>query len=151
MATNYQSTPIATGSISPPMSNLTMSGANLLYPTIASGASSSPTNMNSMAATLAASRKTPESFLGDQFSTLVNLDKLVLDPKATTNPFGNTAAARTANPFSAATKAPTLDQLSTSNTPTFSSGSTLPPPLIPSTYNGNTSTIPPFNNNNPFL
>lgn len=154
-ANNYQSSAMTTGSISPPMNNLPMSSGNLLYPTIASGTNSSPTSMNAMAAALSASRKTPESFLGDQFSTLVNLDKLVPDPKTATNPFGATTTTRTANPFSASTKAPTLDQLSTSNTPTFNSGSTLPPPLIPSSYNGNTSPISTFNgnnnNNNPFL
>lgn len=67
-----------------------------------------------------------------------------------TNPFGSTTA-RTPNPFASATKPPTLEQLTTSNTPSFTSGSSLPPPLIPSSFNSNNTTIPPFNTTNPFL
>ena len=59
-----------TTSISP------MSG-NLLYPTIPSGTNPSP-----LSSSIAASRKTPESFLGDKFSNLVNLDQLVTEPKS---------------------------------------------------------------------
>jgi hypothetical protein len=57
-------------------------GGNLLYPTLNSGANSNPSPLS---ASISASRKTPESFLGDKFSTLVNLDKLVTDPKSTKN------------------------------------------------------------------
>ncbi len=60
-------------------------GNNLLYPTLASGMNSNPTNTSPLSSTISASRKTPESFLGDKFSTLVNLDKLVTDPKSKEN------------------------------------------------------------------
>jgi hypothetical protein len=67
-----------------------------------------------------------------------------------TNPFGTTPS-RTPNPFTNTSKAPTLEQLTTSNNPTFNSGSTLPPPLIPSSYNNNMNTVSSFNTNNPFM
>ncbi|CAF0768189.1 unnamed protein product [Didymodactylos carnosus] len=102
---------------------------NMLYPTIPSKpnqTSQSPFPANSSAA---ASRKTPESFLGDKFIGLVNLDKLVTEPK-TTNPFG--ANPRAPNPFAQTVKPPTLEQLSSvTNTSGFSQPPTLPPPLIP--------------------
>jgi hypothetical protein len=69
-----------TGSISPSNTNLATGSntGNLLYPTITSGNNSIPISSSP----LSTSRKTPESFLGDKFSTLVNLDKLVIDPKS---------------------------------------------------------------------
>jgi hypothetical protein len=66
------------GSISPPYSGLT-TGGNLLYPTIAGGIHS---NSNDPSPLPSASRKTPESFLGENFGNLVNLDKLVTEPKS---------------------------------------------------------------------
>ena len=69
------------GSISPPMSNLTLSGGQLLYPTIANGNNSSPNSASPLPSSLSAARKTPESFLGNTFSALVNLEKLVPDTK----------------------------------------------------------------------
>jgi hypothetical protein len=69
-------------SISPSNTNLSMgyTGGNILYPTLASGNNSNPINTSPLSSS--ASRKTPESFLGDKFSTLVNLDQLVTDPKS---------------------------------------------------------------------
>lgn len=64
-----------------------------------------------------------------------------------TNPFGSTAP-RPQNPFANLTKPPTLEQLSSTNNVGFTSGSTLPPPLIPSTFNATNSTI---NTTNPFM
>jgi hypothetical protein len=155
-------------STSPLYTNLSMgqTGGNLLYPTLASGNNSNPINTSPLSSS--ASRKTPESFLGDKFSTLVNLDQLVTDPKSKkkrtifynffsiiifysdTNPFGSTTS-RTPNPFSNATKAPTLDQLTSSNNVTFTSGSSLPPPLIPSSFNNTNTTVSSFNTTNPFM
>jgi hypothetical protein len=66
------------GSISPPNNGLT-TGGSLLYPTIASGINS---NSNNSSPLPSGSRKTPESFLGENFINLVNLDKLVTDPKS---------------------------------------------------------------------
>ena len=118
------------------------------------------------------SRKTPESFLGEKFSTLVNLNELVPDYKSDEtkyfyflfsyyddssdiNPFSSNTTSRTPNPFIGTAKAPTLDQLTTSNNNNnnnmFASGSTLPAPLIPSSYNNTTTTVPSFNTNNPFM
>jgi hypothetical protein len=73
-ATHFPSSTMNTGSISP-----LNAGGNLLYPTIGSGSTSSPLP------SLSASRKTPESFLGDKFSNLVNLDKLVTENRSTAN------------------------------------------------------------------
>lgn len=70
-----------TGSISPPMSNLTLSGGHLLYPTLANGNNSSPNSASPLPSSLSAARKTPESFLGNTFSALVNLEKLVPDTR----------------------------------------------------------------------
>jgi len=138
-------------SISPLYTNISMgnSGGNLLYPTIPSGNNSNPMSTSPLSSSISASRKTPESFLGDKFSNLVNLDKLVTDPK-TTNPFGSTAP-RNQNPFTSATKPPTLDQLTSSNNVAFTSGSALPPPLIPLSLNNNNTISPSFNSNNPFM
>jgi hypothetical protein len=71
-----------TGSTSPLYANLSTgyTGGNLLYPTITSGNNTNPTSTSPLSSS--ASRKTPESFLGDKFSTLVNLDQLVTDPKS---------------------------------------------------------------------
>jgi hypothetical protein len=152
-----------TGSISPPNSSLTTSG-NLLYPTIAGGANSNSNNPSPLPSA-SASRKTPESFLGENFSNLVNLDQLVTDKKRkikyfsflhfyffisleTTNPFGSTAP-RAPNPFANVMKPPTLDQLSSSNNVGFTTGSSLPPPLIPSSFNNTTTSS--INTNNPFM
>ncbi|CAF0813440.1 unnamed protein product [Adineta steineri] len=136
-------------STSPLNTNLSMSGGNngnLLYPMIGSGNNPNPISSSPISPSLlSTSRKTPESFLGDKFSTLVNLDQLVTESK-NTNPFGSTPA-RVQNPFSNATRPPTLDQLTSSNNVPFTSGSTLPPPLIPSSFNNNTN----INSNNPFL
>ncbi len=82
---NITSSSMNPGSISPPNTNLSMgySGGNLLYPIITSGNNSNPTSTSPLSSSsLSASRKTPESFLGDKFSTLVNLDKLVTEPKS---------------------------------------------------------------------
>ena len=150
------------GSISPPTHGLT-TGTNLLYPTIAGNRDNNSNNPSPLPS--AASRKTPESFLGDKFSTLVNLDQLITEPKGNAkkntrqsirihrlflgaiNPFGSTAP-RAPNPFANMMKPPTLDQLSSSTNVGFTTGSTLPPPLIPSTFNATTSSI---NTNNPFM
>jgi len=70
-----------------------------------------------------------------------------LSSLATTNPFGSTAP-RVQNPFANVMKPPTLDQLSSSNNIGFTTGSTLPPPLIPSSFNTTTSLN---NTNNPFM
>ena len=74
-----------TGSTSPSNSSFATgtNGGGLLYPMPANAVntnliSSSPVSASS----LSASRKTPESFLGDKFSTLVNLDQLVTEPKS---------------------------------------------------------------------
>jgi len=69
------------GSISPPTSGLT-TGGNILYPTIAGGNNSNSNNPSPFPSALSASRKTPESFLGENFSNLVNLDKLVTETKS---------------------------------------------------------------------
>jgi hypothetical protein len=150
-------------SISPPNHGSTI-GSSLLYPTIAGTTNSNSSNPSPLPSAI--SRKTPESFLGENFSNLVNLDQLVTEPKGnrkktnfhrffpsfiflsgTTNPFGSTAP-RAPNPFANIMKPPTLDQLSSSNNVGFTTGSTLPPPLIPSSFNANTSSI---NTNNPFM
>ncbi|CAF0907797.1 unnamed protein product [Rotaria sordida] len=148
---NTTSSPINTGSISPLNTNLSTGGNNgsILYPTIPSSNNLNPTSASPISYSMSASCKTPESFLGDKFINLVNLDKLVTDPRST-NPFGSNTS-RTQNPFTNSTKAPTLDQLTSSNNTVFTSGSSLPPPLIPSSYNSNNTTIPPFNTNNPFM
>ncbi|CAF1012431.1 unnamed protein product [Didymodactylos carnosus] len=140
--------PPQTTSTSPSSFSSSNLSNNILYPNIENkfnqtNQSSFP--MNSSAAT---SRKTPESFLGDKFIGLVNLDKLVTETK-TTNPFG--ATPRTPNPFAQTAKPPTLDQLSSvNNTSGFLQAPTLPPPLIPlsSTL---APTPPPSNSKNPFL
>jgi hypothetical protein len=54
-------------------------GGNLLYPTIAGGNNSNSNNPSPLPS--ATSRKTPDSFLGENFGNLVNLDKLVTDTK----------------------------------------------------------------------
>jgi hypothetical protein len=72
--TNYS------GSISPPNNGLT-TGGSLLYPTIAGSNANSNSNNPSPLPSSSALRKTPESFLGENFSNLVNLDKLVTDKK----------------------------------------------------------------------
>jgi len=68
-----------TSSTSPAYANVSTNnqGSNLLYPTAASGINTSPSPSS-----LSTSRKTPESFLGDKFSTLVNLDQLVTDQRS---------------------------------------------------------------------
>jgi hypothetical protein len=121
-------------------------GSNLLYPTLVGGNVSNSNNASPIPSAISTSRKTPDSFLGENFGNLVNLDKLVTERKST-NPFGLTAP-RVQNPFANLTKPPTLDQLSSSNNVCFTSGSPLPPPLIPSSFNTNTSTI---DTNNPFM
>jgi hypothetical protein len=45
-------------------------------------------------------------------------------------------------------KPPTLDQLSSSTNVGFTTGSTLPPPLIPSSFHTTTTSI---NTSNPFM
>lgn len=69
---------INTNSTSPLYTNVSTgyNGGNLLYPSI------SPSGNNTSPLSSSASRKTPESFLGDKFSTLVNLDQLVTDSKS---------------------------------------------------------------------
>ncbi|CAF4698227.1 unnamed protein product, partial [Rotaria sp. Silwood1] len=148
---NTTSSPMNTGTISPINANLSTGGnnGNILYPTLTSSNNSNPTSTSPVSSSISASRKTPESFLGDKFINLVNLDNLVTDPRGT-NPFGSNVS-RTQNPFVNTTKPPTLDQLTSSNNTIFTSGSSLPPPLIPSSYNNNDTTVPPFNTNNPFL
>ncbi|CAF1659994.1 unnamed protein product [Adineta ricciae] len=145
---------VNTNPTSPIYTNLSLANNNnggLLYPTIAgannsNAISSSPTSSS----LLSTSRKTPESFLGDKFTNLVNLDQLVTDTKST-NPFGPNAT-RTQNPFTNATRPPTLEQLSSSNNMAFTtSGSTLPPPLVPSSYNNTNANTQSFNTTNPFL
>ncbi|CAF1902685.1 unnamed protein product [Rotaria magnacalcarata] len=121
-------------------------GGNLLYPIIAGANNSNSNNSSPLPTALSTSRKTPESFLGENFGNLVNLDKLVTETK-NTNPFGSTAP-RAQNPFANLTKPPTLEQLSSSSNVGFTTGSTLPPPLIPSSFNATASTI---NTNNPFM
>lgn len=132
----------------------TIVAQTVLNPKSASPANSSngTTNNNSSYIGSITSRKTPESFLGEQFSTLVDFDHLV-PPTKGTNPFGSNTTARAPNPFANATKPPTLEQLSTSSNNGFTSTSTLPPPLIPSSYNGNNTaaTTSSLNTNNPFL
>ena len=71
--------PPTSNSISPPNSGLT-TGGSLLYPTIAGGNNSNSNNPSPLPS-VSASRKTPESFLGENFGNLVNLDKLVTDTK----------------------------------------------------------------------
>jgi hypothetical protein len=129
------------GSISPPNNGFT-SANQILYPTIAGGM-----NPNNPSPLPSISRKTPESFLGEDFSNLVDLNKLVTGPKSNTNPFGTTAP-RVQNPFANIMKPPTLEQLSSSNNVGFTTGSTLPPPLIPSSFNTATTSI---DTNNPFM
>ncbi|CAF4432490.1 unnamed protein product, partial [Adineta steineri] len=72
-------------STSPLNTNLSMSGGNngnLLYPMIGSGNNPNPISSSPISPSLlSTSRKTPESFLGDKFSTLVNLDQLVTESK----------------------------------------------------------------------
>jgi hypothetical protein len=71
-----------------PSNTMGNNGGNLLYPTIGSEMNANPSNSSPLSSSsLSASRKTPESFLGDKFSTLVNLDKLVPDPKSKTKFF----------------------------------------------------------------
>ena len=72
------------GATSPLNTNLSMGSntGNLLYPTLTSGNNSTPISSSPLSSSLSASRKTPESFLGDKFSTFVNLDQLVTDPKS---------------------------------------------------------------------
>ncbi|CAF0920493.1 unnamed protein product [Rotaria sordida] len=142
-SSNLPLIPNNSSSISPQNTGFNV-GGNILYPTIASGNNSN--NPSPLPSGLSTSRKTPESFLGENFGNLVNLDKLVTDKK-TTNPFGTTAT-RAQNPFTNIMKPPTLDQLSSTNNPGFTSGSPLPPPLIPSSFNTNTATL---NTNNPFM
>ncbi|CAF2762660.1 unnamed protein product [Rotaria sp. Silwood2] len=148
---NIASSTMNTGTISPSNTNLSASGhtGNILYPTLTSSDNSNPISTSPLTSSISASRKTPESFLGDKFINLVNLDNLVTDSKST-NPFG-TNVSRIQNPFANAAKPPTLDQLTSSNNTTFASGSSLPPPLIPSSYNSNNTIVPSFNTNNPFL
>lgn len=70
-------------SVSPPNTNSITGGydGNILYPTLPTSNNTNPASPSPLSSSLSASRKTPESFLGDKFSTLVNLDKLVTDPK----------------------------------------------------------------------
>lgn len=77
--TSMSSNNNTSGSISPPNQGLTM-GNNLLYPTIAGARDNNSNNPSPLP--LATSRKTPDSFLGDKFSTLVNLDQLITEPKS---------------------------------------------------------------------
>jgi hypothetical protein len=72
--------PPTSNSSSPPNSGLT-TGGSLLYPTIAGGNNSNSNNPSPLPS-VASSRKTPESFLGENFGNLVNLDKLVTDTKS---------------------------------------------------------------------
>ena len=51
----------------------------LLSPTITSGNDTNATSSSPLPAYNASSRKTPESFLGDQYTNLVSLDELVTD------------------------------------------------------------------------
>lgn len=74
--------PNTSSSISPINHGLS-TGSTLLYPTIA-GARDNNTD-NSSPLPSAASRKTPESFLGDKFSNLVNLDQLITEQKGKTS------------------------------------------------------------------
>ncbi len=71
-----------------------------------------------------------------------------LSSLGTTNPFGSTAP-RVQNPFANVMKPPTLDQLTSSTNIGFTTGSTLPPPLIPSSFNTTTTSL--NNTNNPFM
>lgn len=76
-----------TGSTSPSNSSFAtgINGGGLLYPMPASAVNTNPISSSPVSASsLSASRKTPESFLGDKFSTLVNLDQLVTEPKSKT-------------------------------------------------------------------
>ncbi|CAF3002917.1 unnamed protein product [Rotaria socialis] len=148
---NTTSSPLNIGSMSPSNTNMSTIGfdGNILYPTLTNMNNSNPSSASPLSSSLSASRKTPESFLGDKFINLVNLDRLVTDPKST-NPFGSNVA-RTQNPFTSTSKPPTLDQLTTSNSAAFANDSTLPAPLIPSSYNNNSTTVPSFNANNPFV
>lgn len=77
----------STGSTSPSNSSFAtgMNGGGLLYPMTTSAVTANPISSSpASASSLSASRKTPESFLGDKFSTLVNLDQLVTEPKSNT-------------------------------------------------------------------
>ncbi|CAF3946255.1 unnamed protein product [Rotaria sp. Silwood2] len=130
-SSNFPVIPNNSGSISPPNTSFNV-GPGLLYPTITSGNNFNSNNTSPLPSAISASRKTPESFLDENF---------------TTNPFGSTAT-RAQNPFTNLMKPPTLEQLSSSNNAGFTSGSPLPPPLIPSSFNTTTSTI---NTNNPFM
>ncbi|UJR35404.1 hypothetical protein I4U23_028161 [Adineta vaga] len=140
------------GSTSPLYMNSSVNNnGNLLYPSIASGNTPNPLSSSPTSSSLlSTSRKTPESFLGDKFTNLVNLDQLVTDQKST-NPFGPNAN-RTQNPFTNTNRPPTLEQLSTTNNiPFTTNGSTLPPPLIPSSFNNTNATTQSFHTTNPFL
>lgn len=68
------------GTTSPPNNGATI-GGNILYPTIIGSNTNSNSN-NPSPLPSGALRKTPESFLGENFSNLVNLDKLVTDKKS---------------------------------------------------------------------
>lgn len=74
-------------STSPSYANMSMNNqaSNLLYPTVPSANNANPTSTSPLPSSLSSSRKTPESFLGDKFSTLVNLDQLVTDQKSMIN------------------------------------------------------------------
>src|SRR5205085_1385436 len=65
------------GPISPSYTNLS-THENILHPPITNNNNSNPISSKPLSSS--ASRKTPESFLGDKFINLVNLDKLLTDP-----------------------------------------------------------------------
>lgn len=73
--------PTTSNSISPANAGFN-TGNNLLYPTIAGANNTNSNNSSPIPSALSASRKTPESFLGENFGNLVNLDKLVTETKS---------------------------------------------------------------------
>lgn len=64
----------------PSLSSGNAPSSQLLYPTIANATNSE--SSTTVPSTNSALRKTPESFLGDKFINLVDLDKLVTQPKS---------------------------------------------------------------------
>jgi hypothetical protein len=89
-STNNTNAPHAStspGSISPPntilpFSSGNMGGGGILYPTLTGVSASHSGSSSPFPSANSASRKTPESFLGDKFINLVNLDSLVTEPKS---------------------------------------------------------------------
>ena len=152
----------------PPAQPASISPINLATTVQPTNGNSSNSNSTSPypPAVHSALRKTPESFLGDKFSTLVDLNQLVTQPKGKSSrrfslslsmirfqrqirsvPLLHGRQIRFAN----TNKPPTLEQLSSLTNVGFSSTSTLPPPLIPSSFNSNSLTAPTFNATNPFM